>query len=37
MKTRIESTLTLTLAEVAEHFFQWRQNKKKGERIPQSL
>ena len=35
MKERIESTLTLE--EVAEHFAQWRRNKKKGERIPQPL
>jgi len=35
MKARIESALTLE--EVAEHFAQWRRNKKKGERIPQPL
>ena len=35
MKSRIEPTLTLD--EVAEHFAQWRGNKKKGERIPQPL
>jgi hypothetical protein len=35
MNTRIESTLTLE--EVAEHFERWRQNKKKGDRIPQRL
>ena len=35
MKARIESTLTLEA--VADHFEQWRRNKKKGERIPQTL
>ena len=35
MKARIESTLTLE--EVAEHFEQWRRNKRKGERIPEQL
>ena len=35
MKARIESALTLE--KVAEHFAQWRRNKKKGERIPQPL
>ena len=35
MKTFIQSTLTLE--EVAEHFEHWRQNKKKGERIPDQL
>ena len=35
MKSSIESEVTLE--EVAEHFAQWRRNKKKGERIPQPL
>ena len=35
MKARID--WRLTLEEVGEHFAQWRRNKKKGERIPQSL
>jgi len=35
MNARIESTLTLE--EVAEHFEQWRRNKKKGKRIPEHL
>ena len=37
MKTAIESTSTLTLELVAEHFAQWRRNKNKGERIPEQL
>ncbi len=35
MKAPIESPLTLETA--AEHFAQWRRNKKKGERIPEKL
>ena len=35
MKAPIESPLTLETA--AEHFEQWRRNKKKGERIPEQL
>ncbi|MCP3882244.1 MAG: hypothetical protein GY701_28210 [Sulfitobacter sp.] len=35
MKAPIESPLTLET--VAEHFEQWRSNKKKGERIPEQL
>jgi hypothetical protein len=35
MNTPIESPLTLEA--VAEHFEQWRRNKKKGERIPEKL
>jgi len=35
MKAPIESPLTLET--VAEHFEQWRRNKKKGERIPEKL
>ena len=35
MKAPIESPLTLEV--VAEHFEQWRRNKKKGERIPEEL
>ena len=35
MKAPIESPLTLEA--VAEHFEQWRSNKKKGERIPEQL
>ena len=35
MKAPIESPLTLEA--VAEHFEQWRSNKKKGERIPEKL
>ena len=35
MKAPIESPLTLET--VAEHFEQWRKNKKKGERIPGQL
>ena len=35
MKAPIESPLTLETA--AEHFEQWRRNKKKGERIPEKL
>ncbi len=35
MKAPIESPLTLEA--VAEHFEQWRKNKKKGERIPEPL
>jgi len=35
MKAPIESPLTLETA--AEHFAQWRSNKKKGERIPEKL
>jgi hypothetical protein len=35
MKAPIESPLTLE--EVAEHFEQWRRNKKKGKRIPEHL
>ena len=35
MKSPIESPLTLEA--VAEHFEQWRSNKKKGERIPEKL
>jgi hypothetical protein len=35
MKAPIESPLTLETA--AEHFAQWRSNKKKGERIPEQL
>ena len=35
MKTK--TSPPLTLEAVAEHFEQWRSNKKKGERIPESL
>jgi hypothetical protein len=35
MKAPMESPLTLEA--VAEHFEQWRRNKKKGERIPEKL
>jgi hypothetical protein len=35
MKAPIESPLTLEMA--AEHFEQWRRNKKQGERIPEEL
>lgn len=35
MKAPIESPLTLETA--AEHFEQWRRNKRKGERIPEQL
>ena len=35
MKTK--TSPPLTLEAVAKHFEQWRSNKKKGERIPESL
>ena len=35
MKALIETALTLE--EVAEHFEQWRRNKKRGQRIPEQL
>ncbi len=34
---KIKTTPSLTLEAVAEHFEQWRSNKKKGERIPEFL
>jgi hypothetical protein len=39
MKAPMESAMesALTLEAVAEHFEQWRRNKKKGERIPERL